>query len=341
MRRTVWTFAALYAALGMMHGYITVARYDPVEQVEHPDSRVYLAMSEGLPLEQAPRVYRWRVLTPMVVRHVPLLPEALTRHYQMDAAKAQRFRWAAWNTAGTVLAACGVMALMLGLGFGGLQAGVGGLLYATSFQAMAEGAMILVDPWANAAIAWGFWLGLQGRPWALGAVFAFGVFVKETLVLLPFWLALARAPRLAACLAAMAPGAAAYLWFRYGLYPGGHGVAFNAEWILGSLRASLSPSVWAYAGAEFALNFALLAPLAWLGWRDAGAYPALRRMAWVLPALLVAPFALGTELTRPWFNGFPVFIPLAVLGLWRLLAPPPAAPVRRTTARKPRRRDGN
>jgi hypothetical protein len=326
-RRLTWVFLALYAALGFTHGYITVARFDPVEQMDYNDSVVYLRLYDGQPLDQVLRVYRWRALTPLVVRAMPLLPEALTTHYQMDPRKAVRFKWAAWNGLGTILASLALLLLMRSLGFSALQAGVGGLLYATSFQAAAEGFAILVDPWANAAIAASIWLALERRWLWLTLVFGLGLFIKETLELAPLYALLLRPAKPARLLAALAPGLAAYAWFRYVAYPGGSGVAFTADYIAAALASVLTLGHLLYAAAEFTLNFVLLAPLAWLGWRDTAGRPDLRRMTWVLPALALAPFFLGTELTRPWFGSFPILIPLAVLGLWRLLgyAGPPQA----------------
>lgn len=310
------TFLALYCGLAMLHAYATVARYDRQEAFED-DSMVYSAMSRGQAPDQTLRIYRWRVLTPYMVQSMPFLPEALTHYYKVDEAKVLRFKWALWNGLGCVAGGLAVLALCQSLGLSLLQAGVGGLLYMTSFQIAVDGSMLLVDPWANAFMALSIALALHGRLVPLALAFTLGIFCKETVVLAGAWIFLLQRRGWIKQLAVLVPGFAAYAYMRWVLYPGGPGQAeFDALSV--RLAAFFQPLHLAYIGVELALNFALLAPLALLGWRASAAYPALRRMAWLLPALLAIPLLMPVEVPRPLWTSFPVVIPLAVLGLWRL-----------------------
>jgi len=312
--RRRWLFLALFLALGLTHGYGTAARYDRVKEFEG-DRQTYAAMSQGQPLDQTLYLYRWRALTPWVVEHMNVfLPDVLTHYYQVDPQKVLRVRWALWNGLGGVCAAFFLLLMMEELGFSLLQAGVGGLLYATSFQVALDGACMLVDPWANAATVACLLLALRGSRWRLLLVFAIGMFVKETVVLVGAWILLMRRPRWFSQCLCLLPGLLAYLWFRFLYLPGGGGhTEFDH-----TVGAFFQPVHLAYVAVEFGLNFALLAPLALLGWRDSAKMPELRRMAPLLLELALIPVLLSVELLRPWFAGFPVFIPLAVLGLWRL-----------------------
>lgn len=310
-------FLGAYLALGLIQGYANVARFDPVEQASN-DSSVYLAMTQGQPLQDTLQVYRWRALTPLMVRWMPGPPGFLTRHYQVDPLKVIRFKYAVWNTLGDLCAAFGLLLFMQAMGFSLLQAGFGGLLYASSAIVQLEGASMVVDPWANAAIIAALCFSLKRRNIALALAFSLGIFVKETLLIVPAYLFLMRKPGWFKQCLWLLPGFFTYAWFRRVLYPDGPGRTFSLAWLPSSIGEYLHLGSWVYLGFEFTLYFMVLAPLAWLGWRDSHPYPGLRRMAWVLPALFVTPIVLGTELARPWFDGFPVFIPLAVLGLWRL-----------------------
>jgi hypothetical protein len=317
IRRRRWIFWAFFLVLGITHGYATVARYDPARAFEG-DSGNYEAISEGQPLDQAFHLYRWRILTPMVVGHMDVfLPEVVTHYYHVDAGKVLRFRWGLWNSLGCVLGSVFLMMMMEGLGFSVLQAGVGGLLYATSFQVSVNGAVPLVDPWANAATAACLALALRGHRWNLVWIFAAGMFTKETTVLVIPWIVLLGTPRWRSQLLALLPGLLAYLWFRCVMYPGGGG-RHELDSVATQVGIFFQPVHLVYTAVEFALNFLLLAPLAVVGWRESAGMPGLRRMALVLLGLVLIPVVVGCELPRPWFNGFPVFIPLAVLGLWRL-----------------------
>lgn len=300
-----------------MHVYATVARYEPIPRGTGDPSH-YMTMAEGKPLDQTPVGYRRRVLTPLIIRAMPGLPAFVGRHYSVDADKVLRFKFALWNCLGGVAAAFALMLFIQGLGLSAAQGAAGALLYATSTQVLLDGAAPLVDPWANAAIIGGLYFNQQGRLWALGLSFALGLFVKETLLVLPAYLALQGFKGLWRRAAWMAPGFIAFVAF-YLRTQEGPGAHPDAGTMFAMLAGQLDPARLAYIGTEFALNFALLAPLAALGWASSAKLPTLRRMAWLLPALFLVPLLKGTELARPWFAGFPVFIPLAVLGIWSLL----------------------
>ncbi|HTB34679.1 MAG TPA: hypothetical protein VK842_07430 [bacterium] len=310
-------FLGACLALGLVQAYVTVARYDGAKQ-SSGDEAHYLAMSRGLPLDQEYRIYRWRALTPWIVGSLPSLPAGLLGQYQVDSFKLERARFAAWNTLGNLATAWLLMLLMEGLGFSVLQAGLGALLYFTSFQVVTDGAGVLVDPWSYAAIAACLAAG-QRKRWALlGLAFGVGLFFKETVVVAApmLWLMRPKDGRLRWL--ALLPGLALYGWFRYVLVPGGQGTPLGLDTAINSLAQFSRPGLWLYLAEEFTLNFLWLAPLAWLGWRDSARFPGLRRMALLLPLLAVTPLLARAEFARPWFTGFPIFIPLAVLGLWRL-----------------------
>jgi hypothetical protein len=58
--------------------------------------------------------------------------------------------------------------------------------------------------------------------------------------------------------------------------------------------------------------------------RGFGRHPLLR-LAWLVPAVLLVPFLIGSNIGRIWFYAFPALIPLAVTGIRRLLNGPRVA----------------
>lgn len=98
---------------------------------------------------------------------------------------------------------------------------LGGLVFLTTYHAIKIATLPLIDAWAYAFLAGSFLALIRRRPVLLGLLFGAGIFTKETtLLVIPAALLLGRprAERLtlvACCL----PGLAAYLVFRWVLYP--------------------------------------------------------------------------------------------------------------------------
>jgi hypothetical protein len=132
-------------------------------------------------------------------------------------------------------------------------------------------------------------------------------------------------------LAALAPGLLAYAVFRFVLAPGGFEFpsdpATSIENLVWRLRQG---PYFAWILFDGASAFSALWPFALIGLWSLRARPRdpLVRLAWLVPAILLTPFLINSEIGRIWFYAFPVVIPLALIGLRRMLGPGAAAPSR-------------
>lgn len=308
----------LYLALAVTLAYPAISRYDQNKELYSGDTSQYVEIYQGRPLQEIWSPVRTRVVVPWLASYMPVPPATVLAKYHVDEDKLICFRFALVNLLGTAATACFLYLFMRGLRFGQVEAALGGLLYLLSHEVVVNGASVFVDPWAYAAIAASLWLSSKGRPLASALVIAAGLFVKETVVVvLPLaWLLCpaGRRPRFGLQGLALLP----YLAFRIAL-AGPPGKVYNWQVPLQGLSEMADLHYLAYMGAEYLLNFFWITPLAILGWREAsGPWRVLRSAALLLPLFLLGPRLIESEFSREWQLAFPIFIPLAVLGLRRL-----------------------
>jgi len=327
-RAAVWAALALvflWAAAGLVYPPVTkYDLYDPGLGGREGDVGQYVRIYQGVPLQQIVRPFRYRVLTPWMARLVPAAPQSLLRYFDMSEEKEVKYHFGIVNL--VALAVAGFLLVMLceSLGFGTRDGLLAAFLYYTSFPVINTGGTPMVDAWAHAFLLLGLVAVLRGaHPWLFVASL-FGMLAKETtLLLVPAVLILHEPARSKATkLLALLPGVLVYAVFRFVLYPGGYGAPSDTATALSNLvyRLNHGPYLWWIlfdGGTAFGLLWPLAAYGAW-SLRGASRDPLLR-LAWLVPAVLLVPFLIGSNIGRIWFYAFPAVIPLAVAGLRRLL----------------------
>lgn len=341
-RAAVWAALAmvfLWAAAGLVYPPITkYDLYDPGLGGREGDVGQYVRIYQGAPLQEVARPFRYRVLTPWLARLVPAVPHGLLRYFDVNEEKQVKYRFGIVNL--VALAVSGLLMVMLcgSLGFSMREGLLAAFLYYTSFPVINSAGTPMVDAWAHAFLLLGLVAALRGSlPW-LSVASLVGMFAKETtLLLVPAVLVLdAPARSKLTRILVLLPGVLAYAVFRFVLVPGGYGAP-------GDPATAFSNLVWRMNHGPYLLwilfdggtAFGLLWPLAAYGaWSLRGtSRDPLLRLAWLVPAVLLVPFLIGSNIGRIWFYAFPAVIPLAVAGIRRLLEggggpaiPRPAAP---------------
>ena len=107
------------------------------------------------------------------------------------------------------------------LGFTGAESLLGSMLFLTGYFPAVLATTPLVDAWAYAFLAMGLYALLAKRPGLLLLAFTLGLFNKEPVFLLPLAAALLPAPAVERRRQALLflPPLAAYLVFRFAIYP--------------------------------------------------------------------------------------------------------------------------
>jgi hypothetical protein len=345
LRRLLVFLICLNAALPS--AYLTVTKVDLHDAAlggASGDAAQYVRMFQGVGLEQIPKPFRYRILTPYLARLVPFPPAALTGGYEVSPDKIVMFRFAMVNVVG--LAATGLIVHLLceALGFGVWESLAGSLLFMTGFTVVNFGAAPMVDALSFLFLAAAILCVLRG--WSAGLLLSVlvGMFARETTayVLLPI-LALAgpartRVRNVLLCL----PGLAAYLVFRLVLWPTSTGWNYGVADTLENLRVTFtSARRLAWVATDGGLAFGVLWILALIGWwslvrRREWRHP-LFRLSFLIPFALVIPNLIYANIGRLFTLAFPAVIPLALLPLRRViggareeppadtLRPPPAA----------------
>jgi hypothetical protein len=308
--------ALLYLSVATSIAALSVARFD-IERSAGPDIAQYLAMYEGVPLDEVQAPYRYRVVVPWAARAVPVPPDVLFSRPDPTGERPTLFRFAALNLVGLAAAAWFLFLMMLRLGFSAPESVIGGALFLCCLQPLTIGTLPLVDAWSYALLAGCLFALVRGRLSLLFALFSVGLFTKETILLVPVAALLLPASRRDRMrqLAAFAPALVAYLLFRLVWFPadGLYSVAssrrfFFDVFVSGEQLPLLSRGL---------RSFGLLWPLAFYGWvalRDERDH-ALKRWSPLVPLILLLPFLLALNVGRVWFFAFPVVLPLAVAGL--------------------------
>lgn len=288
------------------------------------DARQYVRLYEGASLSDVPGPYRYRILVPMAAAAMPPIPQMFVHD---DATRRDRtvlFRFALVNILGLALAATFVFQIVRQLGMAPFEALAGGLLFLGSLQPMTQGTVPLVDAWSYALLAGCLLALLRKQRLLLVALFSVGVFVKETIFLVPLaawllddsWNARWRHGM------EFAPATLAYAVFRFILVPSEQPVFWAAstkQFIYDTFVSGLRAGDWVQGG----LTFGVLWPLSFCGWwvvRGERDHP-LSRWAPLVPLILGVPFVLSLNIGRVWFYAFPVVIPLTLIGIRFCLSP--------------------
>jgi len=297
----------------------TVARFD---LAEFPgDVSYYVSLHEGSSLSDVPAPYRYRILVPRAARLMPGLPERFAGDDETRHDRNVLFRFALINVLGLTLAASWLFRILRHLGMGPFEALAGGLLFLGSLVPVTQGTLPLVDAWAYALLAGCLLALLSKQRLLLVALFSVGVFVKETIFLVPLaaWLLddewKARGRRLLE----FAPATLAYAVFRFVLVPADQPVvsaASTKQFVYDAFVSGARMGDW----IRGALTFGILWVLALYGWRIVRRkrdHP-LVRWAPLVPVILIAPFVLALNLGRVWVYAFPIVIPLSLIAIRKI-----------------------
>lgn len=296
------------------------------------DTGQYILMSQGTPLNQIVKPFRYRVFTPFLARLMPLPPAGLLRYFDLTPERLITYRFGMVNLLGLALSGLLLIQLCAAFSFEAPWSLLGALLFYTSFPVVNGAGAPMTDAWAYAFILLGLVAAVRGSMVWLMLASLVGMFAKETtLMLVPAVLLLADAPRVKLRkLAALVPGIVVYVIFRQALSEGGYSFPSNPITAFARLveRMSAGPYLW-WILFEGATAFGLLVPLGVVGAWSLRRRPRapLARLAWLVPATLLLPFVnavgIGSGIGRLWFYSFPVMIPLIMVGLRQVLGIPP------------------
>jgi hypothetical protein len=300
------------------------------------DAAQYVRMFQGASLDEIPKPFRYRILTPYLARLVPFLPASLTRVYEVTPDKVIKFKFAVVNLLGLAGAALFTFLLCETLGFSSLESLAGGLLFITGFTVVNFGGAPMVDALSFFFLAAAIVCVL--RDWNVGLLLSVlvGMFARESTayVLVPI-LALrgpasARVRKVLLCL----PGFLAYLVFRLVLRPTKMGWNYGVADMLDNLRITLTSSArLGWIATDGGLAFGLLWILALWGWwtlvrRREWGHP-LFRLSFLIPFAMLIPNLVWANIGRLFYLAFPAVIPLALLPIRRIFGgaavPDPAA----------------
>jgi hypothetical protein len=287
------------------------------------DAAQYVRMYQGVPLDQVPKPFRYRVLVPMLARLVPSPPAALThRVYDVTPEKVVKLKFAVVDLLALGGAGLCVFLLCEAVGYGALASLLGSLLYLTLQAVVNMGGAPLTDAASFFFLVAAVLCALRG--WSVGLLLCMllGMFARETTsyVLVP--ILFLRAPwsaRLRQALLCL-PGIAAYLALRLVIAPTRMGWNYSPADTLENVRLTLAtPSRLIWIGADGALAFGFVWILALAGW-----IALVRRRAWddprfrlsaLVPVAVLVPILLYANIGRLFTLAFPAMIPLALLPL--------------------------
>jgi hypothetical protein len=285
------------------------------------DAAQYVRMFQGVPLEQIPKPFRYRLLTPTLARLVPSPPAALTRNvYDVSPEKIVKFKFAVVDLLALGGAGLFVFLLCEAVGYGGLASLVGSFLYLTLQAVVNMGGAPLTDALSFFFMAAATVCVLRG--WSLGLLVSvlLGMFARETTAYVLVPIVFLHAPwraRLTNVLLCV-PGIAAYLVFRMVIAPTRSGWNYSVTDMIDNLRLTLTtPSRLTWVLADGGLAFGVLWVLAL-----AGGVALARRRAWtdprfrlaaLVPVAVTVPILLYANIGRLFTLAFPAVIPLALL----------------------------
>ena len=307
----------LFLSVAASIGYLSVARFDLREDAG-PDVVRYVEIYRGIDLEEIPPPFRYRLLTPLLARGFPSLPAGLLDP-GAGREKPIQFRFAAVNLIALAVAALFLFLLMDALAFEPLESLLGGLLFLGSFYPLTRATLPVVEAWTYAFLAGCFFALITRRHLLLFLLFFLGLFNKEAILLVVPAALLLHQPRATrvAQLAVMAPSLVTYFVLRVIVLPPDgpvYSLASTQQYLYDVFVSGVRlPGALTRGAMTFGVLW-LLAAYGWTRLRSDRNHP-LVRWSPLIPILLVIPFLLALTVGPVWFLGFPVVIPLSVLGL--------------------------
>ncbi len=283
------------------------------------DAVHYLAMLQGASGDEVAAPYRYRVLTPLLARAIPgSVLGAIPIQRAMDAESDARLRFAIVNMLGLASAAFFMFLLLRRLQYTDTESILGGMLLLALLPVAAWSTLPMTDALGYAFLTMCLWALAADRPGWLVVAFALGLLQKETILIVPL-AALLMPSNKGKWMAVVAVPLVLYLGYR--MYdattspqtpvPAWGWGDYVSRLFLGPERASFA--------FHSLMTFGVIWLLAALGWRAAATRPPLAQWRFLLIPILLAPFLLVRNVPRVWSYAFPLMIPLALLGLRRVL----------------------
>ena len=290
------------------------------------DAAQYVRMFRGVSLDEIPKPFRYRILTPYLARLVPFLPASLTRGYDVTPDKIVKFKFAVVNLLG--LGGGGLFTFLLceSLGFGLMECLAGGLLFITGFTVVNFGGAPMADALSFCFLAAAIACVLRNWSAGLAVAVLFGMFARESTayVLVPILALRSRAADRVRRFLLCMPGLLAYLVFRLALYPTTLGWNYSVADSLDNLRLTLTSAPrlgWILTDGGLAFGFLWILAL-WAWWilvrRRAWGHP-LMRLSVLVPFAILVPNLVYANIGRLFSLAFPAVIPLALVTIRSIL----------------------
>lgn len=319
---------AIFSGIGFSLFYHHISNSTTTGSGMATDVVYYLKLYNGTPLDSIPKHYRYRILHIELAKLVPESPPGL---FFLTPDQQLLFRFGVISLISLIVAAFSLWLLLLHFNFQPPWALLGTFLWITGFYVLNWAFQLIPDALSYAAIGVGLVL-VQRRSFALLTLWMIpALLAKETsLLILPFsvlllddrksWIKLG---------GSLLPGLLVYIGFRLS-FPTDFGavltperfsegmisvVTFNKKTIYRLLSA-----IWAFHLLWVPLIAGYLIVLK--------TKPDFLKYTLILaPVLLILPFPVNAStIGRLWQLGFPVFIPLVLIGLRSLFSgsnPPP------------------
>ncbi|MGE4170169.1 MAG: hypothetical protein AB7F28_05560 [Candidatus Margulisiibacteriota bacterium] len=311
------------------------------------DSPIYLRMAEHPFSNTETSPFRYRVLTPLLVKITPFIP---TYHTTLESKLAPQtqalfFRFMVINYLWLLLSAVVIFELcytQFGLSMG--LSLLGGMAVLTAFTSISNGYIPMTDAGTLFFITTLFWVMKQNRPWLFLGLALVGVLQKETviavavfLVILSFWKS-DNPRRTWVFLGALIPAIMLYAGLKH-LWPAPAFFGMETGDFGTGLQNLLNPNVLAdkEALSQIGLGFLpfFMAGLTHLGlWIKGRSLTFPKAYLALFPILLIMGLYLGIgagNIARVIGFGLPVFIPYALTVFSAVLSKKPK--------NKPRTRD--
>lgn len=277
----------------------------------------YLKIFNGVPLDSIPKHYRYRILHIELAKLVPELPAGL---FFISEDQQILFRFGLISLLSLVLAAFSLWLLLLHFNFSPPWALLGTFFWMTGFYVVNWAFQPIPDALSYAAIGFGLVLVQKKKFFLLALWMIPGLLAKETsLLILPFSVLFLndRKSWIKLCISLL-PGILLYAGFRIS-FPSDFGTVFSAERFTDGIISvvtlnkmtiyRLLSAIWAFHLLWIPLIAGYLIVL-----RNKPGY--LKYTLILAPVLLILPFGINAStIGRLWQLGFPVFIPLILIGM--------------------------
>lgn len=313
----------LFLSISMGIIYTPVTKV-PIQDRALGDLKQYIAIYKGKSLSEIPKPYRYRFIVPIAARYVPPLPNIITNQFEIDSEKTIKFKFGLINAIALALAALFLFLFCLELEFNKATSLIGSMLFLTNFYVLNYGGLPIVDAFSYFILIICFYAILKDHNLLFFLMFTFGLFVKETVVLCVVYIFFQKRfrPYKIRKILLSLPGLLAYLYLRFLLLPTQQGYNYTFQRFIEANSGyfqSISP--WIYGFINFLFSFGILwifAAKGWIVFRKQKNEEIIA-MTRILAVVLAAPFIIGSDLGRIWFNAFPLILPMALKGLESIL----------------------